>query len=320
MPRTQKHTLAGPTIGWIALAVSIVASGTYNGFGKNLTDALSPYSILLASEFVMAFLVLLVFGAVPTARDLSSLKRDTWKAALVVSLASAVAGPILWLEGLQRTTATNASLFVGIDLAVTMALAWLWLGQRFTKWQLAGAGIAVMGIAFTFILSLGQGVQLRSGDLFLFFATLIFCSSNVCFRRYLLHCDPRLFLTVRICVAIGALCLISPFLRVSMAQELMNLPAELILSLVAFGAISRFTGMFGYYTAVENLSLPTVSLCSSTVVISSLLLSHVLTGEALLWTHGVSAVLIVAGTLVFELPSRGASLHPVPVPLKAAQH
>ncbi|MBP9750252.1 MAG: DMT family transporter [Candidatus Peribacteraceae bacterium] len=320
MNRTKKLPSAGRAIGWIALAISIVASGTYNGFGKNLTDVLSPYSILLASEFVMALLVLVAFGAVPTARDLGKLKGSTWKAALVVSLASAVAGPILWLEGLQRTTATNASLFVGVELAVTMGLASLWLGQRFSKRQLLGAGIAVVGIAFTFILSLLQGVEPRSGDLLLLLGTIIFCSSNVCFRRYLLDCDPRLFLAVRICVAIVTLCLISPFLQVSMAHEILNLPTSLILSLVAFAAISRFTGMFGYYTAVEHLPLPTVSLCGSTIVISSLLMSHWLTGEPLLWTHGVSAVLIVAGTLVFELPMHGPRLHPVPVPLKAGHH
>lgn len=297
-----------------------MASGTYNGFGKNLTDSLSPYSILLASEFVMALLVLIAFGAVPTARDLGKLKGGTWKAALVVSLASAVAGPILWLEGLQRTTATNASLFVGIELATTMALASLWLGQRYSKQQLLGAGIAVFGIAFTFILSLWEGIAPRSGDLLLLIGTVIFCSSNVCFRRYLLHCDPRLFLTVRILVAISTLCLISPFLQVSMAQEILNLPVELIFSLVAFAAISRFTGMFGYYTAVEHLPLPTVSLCGSTIVISGLLMTHLLTGEPLLWQHGASAALIVAGTLVFELPSRGPRLRPVPVPIKAAHH
>ncbi len=316
----QKHTTTSAShLGWIALVVSIVASGTYNGFGKNLTAVLSPYSILLASEFVMATLILVTFGVVPTIKALRKLKTETWKAAVVVSLASAVVGPILWLEGLSRTTATNASLFAGLDLAVTMGLASLWLGQRFHTRQFVGAGIVIVGIALTFILSMARGVTLQSGDILLALGTLIFCSSNICFRRYLRECDPRLFLTVRVTVAIVTLCLISPFLRISMADEILHLPTALIASLVAFAVISRFTGMFGYYTAVERLPIGTVSLCSSITVIVSVLLSHVLTGEPLLLQHGLSALLIVTGTLIFELPNR-VKWHALPVAIKSARH
>lgn len=316
----QKHTPSSARIGgYIALVISILATGTYNGFGKNLTSELSPYSILLASEFVMATLILVAFGAVPTIKELRKFKAETWKAAVVISLASAVVGPILWLEGLSRTTATNASLFAGLDLAVTMGLASLWLRQRFHGRQFVGAGIVIVGIALTFILSIAKGVTLQSGDALLALGTLIFCSSNVCFRRYLKECDPRLFLTVRVMVAIITLSLISPFLRVSMAEEIFHLPATLAVSLVGFAVISRFTGMYGYYSAVERLPIGTVSLCSSTTVIASVLLSHVLTGEPLLWQHGVSALLIVTGTLIFELPNR-IRWHALPVAIKSTHH
>lgn len=320
-PTLRPVRRTAPIGGWIALAISIVASGTYNGFGKNLTDVLSPYSILLASEFVMAVLVLMSFGAVPTVRDIRKLPRETLKAAIIISLASAVVGPILWLEGLSRSTATNASLFAGVDLAVTMGLAALWLNQRFSRRQLVGAAIVVGGIASSFLLSLGNGITPQSGDFLLLLGTLLFCSSNICFRRYLSDCDPRLFLTVRIGVAITTLCFISPFLNVSMSQEIFNLPAALILSLIGFGAISRFTGMYGYYTAVERLPIGTVSLCGSTTVIASVLLSHLLTGEPLLWTHALAAGLIVGGSIVFEWPARKKmKWHALPVAMKSAHH
>ena len=62
----------------MALAVMIVASSTYNSFAKEVGTALSPLTLLVLSETLTAFFVILAFGFLPTMRSILRLDRNTW--------------------------------------------------------------------------------------------------------------------------------------------------------------------------------------------------------------------------------------------------
>ncbi len=319
---TKPHTHIVSRIGgWIALVVSILGVGMYNALGKNLSGSLSPYAILLASELVMAALVLVAFGAVPTFQDIKKLSKKTLKYSIIVATASSVIGPIFWLEGIQLSSATNASLFAGVDIVCTMILASVWLRQRFHPEQIAGAFVVCIGIAFAFLVSCSRtGLSFGLGDALLFLGTASTSVGNVVFRKYLSHCNPRVFLSVRIITCIVILTAIAPFLTGSLAEEILNMPTVLILTLITFGVVGRFVSMYGYYTAIERLPITTVSLCGSSTVIIGLFFAYVLAGEAIAWYHIVGATLIMSGMALFEWPHKPVQWHPLPVPMKSAHH
>ncbi|HYS73861.1 MAG TPA: DMT family transporter [Thermoplasmata archaeon] len=138
------------TYGYVAIVLAAVLYGIWPSLSKLVLNEVDP--------LVIAFLIQLIpgIGLSPALRGVR-IARSDWKLVLLAGLVGAVAGPILYFYGLERTTAANSVLLSNSESLFTIMLAYAVLGERATRREyVALGGIAVGAFLVT--------TQLRFGD------------------------------------------------------------------------------------------------------------------------------------------------------------
>ncbi len=289
------------TIGWLSLGVMVIASSTYNSFAKTLTDAVSPITLVLLSEMLTMFFVLLSFGVVPTFQRLLKLPRAQLKPLLAIGVLSGILAPLMWFQGLHHSSVVNASLFSNTEMLFLTILAVVLLKESFTRAHALSLATILAGLLVIVLKGFTQSIELQSGDLLLTLSCLTYGFGSIIFRRYLNHADPQVVILCRSLTAVSAFFLFSPFIPHTLPQDVAAFPVQAVPVLLGFGFVSRFLNGFSFYEAMERLPLTTVSLSLNFPVIGSILFGAWMLGERVESYHWVGGALIIAGALLLEL-------------------
>lgn len=299
-------------IGWTALTIVILASATFSSFAKQLSEVLSPLSLLFVGEIFIVFFVLLSFGAFPIIQELRKLQTRHIFPLLGLSLL-VICGLLLWFTALKTTEAANAELFGRSEMLFLLLLAWLFLREPLTRTHaLAGLAIAI-GTAIVALRGFEESLTLHRGDFLIIFGTFNFSLGSIIFKRYLHDLPPELVLFVRSGIAVAIFFLLSPFIEHQFIEEIQELPLSLIPVLLSFGFVSRFLSVFSFYTAADHLPISTISLFAPMGTIAGVLFAHIYLGEPLFWYHYIGGSFTILGALLMSL----AGLHPSEENLKS---
>lgn len=292
-------------IGWTALTIVILAGATFSSFAKQLSEVLSPLSLLFVGELCIVFFVLFSFGAFPIIQELRKLQTRHIVPLLGLSLL-VICGLLLWFTALKTTEAANAELFGRSEMLFLLLLAWLFLGESLTKTHaLAGCSI-VIGTLIVALRGFEEHLTLHQGDLFVIYGSFNFSLGSIIFKRYLHDLPPELVLFVRSGMAVAIFFLLSPFVEHQFIEDVEELPLSLIPVLLSFGFVSRFLSVFSFYTAADHLPVSTISLFAPMGTIAGVLFAHIYLGEPLFWYHYVGGSFTILGALLMSL----AGLHP----------
>ena len=296
----KQESYSSETVGWMALVAMVLSCSTYNGFAKALTNALSPLSLRFLSEVLTGFFVLLSFGTIPTLRKLMQLPRAMLLPLVSIGLLSGFAAPLLHFGGIHLTTAVNSALFGNMESVFLTLLAVLVLRESFSRAHLASILTVLLGATVIALRGFSAGVSLQSGDLLVLFSCLAYSGGSVVYRKYLHHCDPHIAILARSITAIACFFLVSPFLPMTLGEEVVSFPIALLPVLFGFAFISRFLNGFTFYAAMERLPTTTVSMALMLPVIGSIAFSHFYLHEEIFLYHFVGGGLIIAGACLLE--------------------
>jgi drug/metabolite transporter (DMT)-like permease len=117
------------------------------------TVGLQPYTRLVPSTQLAA--ITIIGGAVPLllltipqlrAENWSAVGAGGWLALGYSSVLSTVVGYFLWYHGLRKIGATRTSAYSNIQPIIALVVAWVFLNEAPTAWQLVGTGTIVSGI------------------------------------------------------------------------------------------------------------------------------------------------------------------------------
>ncbi|WP_026689658.1 DMT family transporter [Alteribacter aurantiacus] len=135
---------------------------------KYLVEYISPIAMQGGRIFVAGI------AAMTTLYLLKELRKLTLKEVAVITLI-AVFGQLshhaLLAVGLVETTASNASLILGLIPITTALLAVIFLKDRLTILRLLGIGIGFTGVALV-VMQNGEGMGISRGDLFVFISMI----------------------------------------------------------------------------------------------------------------------------------------------------
>jgi drug/metabolite transporter (DMT)-like permease len=166
------------------LLLTQVCFGVFPVLGKVALQAFEPRAILVwrlfAASGVMLALALARHGraALPAAGDLGAL--------LVLSVLGVMVNQLLFLEGLQRSTAVNAGLLMTVIPVATLAVAVLLGQERLTLRRQSGMLLSEAGVAWLFLHRGAEiGARTRTGDLML-------TANAVSYSTYLVLAKPVL--------------------------------------------------------------------------------------------------------------------------------
>jgi drug/metabolite transporter (DMT)-like permease len=128
---------------WLALVTTQFAFASLAPSGKYAVDRLDP--LLVAGLRVLVGGAILSIIALSVARE--PLERRHWLPLIGLSFLGIVFNQILFLEGLQRTSASNGAILVAMIPVFTLALAILLRRERATARRVAGVAAAFAGLA-----------------------------------------------------------------------------------------------------------------------------------------------------------------------------
>lgn len=131
----------------VGLVAAVASSGTFAAYvltGEKVGERMAPELGMFFGFVVAGVLWLLVqaFRGVPD----TLLNRDLWPAILFLGIVTTVIPFTLFLIGLSRVKASAAGIISTLEPVSASILALVFLGQRLTTYQLAGAMAAVIGI------------------------------------------------------------------------------------------------------------------------------------------------------------------------------
>ena len=284
------------------LLLTQVCFGVFPVLGKLALQAFEPRAILvwrlLAASSVMLALALARHGraALPAARDLGAL--------LVLSVLGVMVNQLLFLEGLQRSTAVNAGLLMTVIPVATVAVAVLLGQERLTLRRQSGMLLSAAGVAWLFVHRGAEiGGRTRTGDLML-------TANAVSYSTYLVLAKPvlrRLPQLVVIAWVFVFAALIVPWFALDVAW----VPAGAgRLHWLALGGVLLFPTLLAYLLNTIVLARTRASTTAAYVLLQpfvSALLALLWLGERPepgVWVTGAA---VVAGLWLVSLPPATAA-------------
>lgn len=286
---------------FFALAAALLF-GASTPLSKLLLGSVDPW-LLAGILYVGAGTALLLFQLIRTAVGLpvaeAPLRKPDlpWIAAVV--LFGGIAGPVLLMLGLARTTASSASLLLNLEGIATMAIAWIVFHENVDRRLLAGAAAIVAGAV---LLSWsGDSVSLDWGSILIAGACLAWGIDNNLTRK-LSSADP-----VQIVIIKGlAAGLVNIALAVALGANLPN--ADIAAAGVVVGLFGIGISLVFFMLGLRHLGTARTGAYYSLAPFIGVVLSVALLGDAITLPLIVATVLMGIG-LWLHLAERHEHVH-----------
>ncbi len=283
---------------------ALLWNGTYNALAKGLTPFLSPITLLLLSETLTAFFILITFGLFPLLREFRKMDRKSlWISILIGLLCSAVA-PLLFFTGLARTSAINASMLSSSDIIIILIGAHFVLKEKVSRMQVLGGSIVLLGVIIVNVAGTGVPTSVHIGDLFIVAGSLFFGTGAVLFKKYLSHVMPELAILLRNISAIVIISFFALFFHGSFVQEVSAFPLEKVLLLLAFTFFSRYLNLTFFYESLDRLSATTLALIQVATPVVGIFFAALILGERIQSYQVLGCTFILFGLVLEQLSDR----------------
>ena len=305
----RKKELTGGVFVWTIalLLVSQALFGSNQILGRFIEGEVPPIGLSFW-RWIVATLVVLPF-TIKYIRKFRSIIFQEWRIYLGMAFCLIVLGNTTIYIALNYTTAINAAIVSSVQPAITFALSWLLYREIVTKGQIAGAGIAIIGVLY--IISRGDIAVLISlrpnpGDIWMVVSVVGFSLYAVLLKK--LPSSVPAILTLNVIQFLGIILLL-PFyvweILYSQPMELNNITVISVLwagIMVAVAAV----GLWNY----TNLKLG-ANKASGTIhlrLIMITIMAIIFLGERLELFHFIAFGIIMLGVFAITraTPERGS--------------
>ncbi len=272
----------GAALGLLAAALFGVSAP----LSKRLLGDVSP-QVLAGLLYLGAGLALTIYRRVrPATTEAPLVRADLPKLAVVV-LAGGVAGPLLMLLGLQRTSAVTGSLLLNLEAPFTIALAVLVFREHLGRYA-AGAMVFILSGAVILRLQPGSHRADTLGVLLLAGACAAWALDNNVTQRLSLR-DPFALVRVKT-LAAGSFNLV---LGLAVAGRLPS--PRVAAAALALGSVSYGASVVLDAYALRLVGAAREAAYFATAPFIGALAATFLTGERLGWSDGLAMAVMAAG-------------------------
>lgn len=144
--------------GYVAVITATVFFGVWNTFSKILLEDIDPLSLAALVYLVAGIFLFLVHFSPLNGKIIGILNKDTevetgiskknYMVLIITIIAGAVIAPFVYLNGLNRITAVNASLLLNVEILFIIIIGILFLRESVQKKDIIGFGLLVIGTIF----------------------------------------------------------------------------------------------------------------------------------------------------------------------------
>jgi len=226
-------------------------------------------------------------------------RHDLWLGGTLMGLALAL-GSNLQQVGLLFTSVTNAGFITGLYVIIVPFLA-LFFGQRSHLGIWLGASLAVVGM---FLLSVGEGFSVASGDWLQLAGAFVWASHVLLIGYFARRCDPIALSIIQCVVCAMISLLLAPFFETLSLEGLNQALPSLLFAGVASVGIAYTLQVFAQRHAIASHAAIILSLEAVFAAIAGALLLD----EALGLRGYIGCALMLGGMLLAQLwPNKTAA-------------
>ncbi len=286
------------SLGLLSMFACLICEGLYGPLAKGLSGTLSPLTLLLLTEALMAIFIVLFLGFIPLSKAIAKIPTKNLLIAMGIGVLSSGIAPYLWFAGIRSTSAMNASLITSANILFAVAFAYILLKETIDALQAVGCAVVMIGVLMIQLSGVSSTSSVQFGDFLILLGTMTFALGTVIFKKYLTKEHPEVILFIRCVSGLATVGIIGFVLQADILGELQTFPPPLLPMLLAFAFFARFLDLTFFYAALDRLPSVTVSLILNATPLVSILFSMLLLHEKLTPYHLVAGVLIVFGMMV----------------------
>ncbi len=238
--------------------ITALLSGLANFLNKEIIiSGVDPISLVFIKNFLVgaAFLAITFFSF----KKIKKIQiKDSWKL-LVLSLFGGSIAFILFFKGLALTSAINASFIHKTMFVWATLLAWPFLGEKISKWQIMALSAMTAGVALASSLN---AVSLGGGELMIMAATWLWSLEIIFVKKFAQNLDFKILAAARM---FGGSLLIAGF--VFLHQETIKFSGISPANWMKLLIVSLFLFSFVYFW-YRALSLAPANLVTSILVLA----------------------------------------------------
>ena len=286
---------------------AIALFSLYAVFGKLLVENVNPILILIINQVFAGLIIVLVMDVLKKLREFKATKKNDYKLMLIISLFSALAGPLLFLSGLSLTSATNSVLIAKSEAVLTALIAIFLLKDKITLHQIIGTVVMFFGVMIIATNGFVSGFQLQLGDILIFLSAIVYSIGTVLFKKYMDHIPPEIIVSLRSLYGASILFILSLSL-IDFSQVQMILSGKIILAFLGLAVFTTALGQYLWYKALELTSATNVSLAGLSSPLIAIIYTTLLLGEKLVLSQIVGGLIILIGLVLLEVHFK--KIHP----------
>jgi drug/metabolite transporter (DMT)-like permease len=287
------------------LAMVVISWGLNIVMVKYLTQSLSPM-LVSAVRMPLAGIVLLPFVwkmhgfYKPTARQ--------WGLLVLIGLTSIFFHQLFLAYGVVTTTATNASLILGLNPLTTALLAAFFVGEKFTFRLAVGILFGLSGVILViFTKSADTAVELSGwGDMIMLLAMLAYVVGGLFVKKITATPIPTLVVTAYSTVIGGVFLNLGTvfYLGPSSYQQIhLTGTAWIVMLLSAWGASSL--GTLGWNYGIKLLGANRTAMFLNGMPFASIVGGIIFLNEKIGWIHVVAFMLTTLGIVIATVKTWG---------------
>lgn len=268
------------------------------GFNVSATKVLvthfAPLTMTAFRILTAGVTVLLILKAMKVSKKLQ-LKEISF--IMFVGLFNVVAHHFFLSLGLQKTTATNAGLIMGLAPLMTTVLAILFLGTRLTGIRFIGILLGLIGVGFVVLNGGGTLSSGSLGDLFIFISLFVQAISYVFIRKASATIDGRVMTGWMLVTGGGYLLIISLFMEPKGLSTMMTGDLGLWAIFLASAILATAVGHMVYNQAVQHIGAAESAIFVNLSPFFALVGSSLFLGETVRLQQLLGFIFIILGVL-----------------------
>jgi drug/metabolite transporter (DMT)-like permease len=143
------HSETGPNaslLGPLLLLGASISWAVYTVGSRSLVDRYGALPVTAWTLWVGSTLLLLVGLPDVLSLDFAAISGRSWLAVLYAGVLSVGIAYALWYNGVRELGNTRTATYSNLVPAMTLAVAWVWLGEVPTLGQILGAGVIIGGV------------------------------------------------------------------------------------------------------------------------------------------------------------------------------
>ncbi|HEX7926400.1 MAG TPA: DMT family transporter [bacterium] len=288
-----------PLRAYVALASAQVLVGSLVVTGKVITTS---FPVFLASG-VRSVIGVAVLGGILLWRE-RRLPPVTWRDArdiFWIAFTGMFLFSIFLLYGLRLTTATEGGIIISTAPALLGLMAFLFMGEHFTRWRGLAIAFAVLGMIVLRVSGNGEGGSgSLLGNLLVFGATIGEALFSALGKPLAGRLSP---LAIATYVTFAGLVMFLPFaVWEAWGYNFAAVPLHAWLPIVYYGVAITAGAFFFWYWGLAQVPASTAAVFLGILPVSAVLLSYGLLGEQFRWGHVFGLAAVLAGIACVTVP------------------